>query len=848
MASKTWAITKDAFDDVGIGWVGSGSNPNVIYLITGLVSGQVYRSFAQYSLNWAGVVQITDAVLHIRAYGGDANRRSLIRRCTASWSEASGPAPSTTATGEADTGLIGAGDGWKTVSIRTIVEAWAPSSVKDHLGNPGGGASNYGIRIAGYDEVTASRAATYYSRETAYDSYIVLTYSSDTAPNAPSSLSPTGGAVTTPTPTIAFTHTDPESDPLSTYDLQVSTDSTFASVTHWNIAAQTTGISGNNVSRVYAGTALTRGTTYYWRARTTESGGGTLTGPWCAAQSFKVNSLPTAALFYPPATGQLGKLVYTPGAGWASPRLHVAWNFSDADAGHAQTAYQVFVKNDADGSTFYDSGKVVANGNSLYVPATFVEGNKYRVKVQVWDTLDETGGYSTEFTIRTRWGFSTHRFDLTTAPTLWSVSTIDTTIGANSAVALEYGSDAAANSTPSSGWLATLAEAALARYFFYRVYLLAWGASPATSPTLNKLVLSYSANVLALDDWTLVGGGSNVDISTKVYGTQSLKVVSDAATIRFARQIVPVLPNTNYVLSWRNKQSGDARSFVETWGGGGAPGLTNWYQDAAHTTYDWTAYSLSFNSGALTTVQVLFGVYSNGTSGAVGWFDAVKLEASTVVTPWTPGFVSDAVVLDAGGISVDGTGGGVFRLQGSGGGSNDVVSLGAHGLILGSVGRSSGGAFPTSPAVAELFFRTDLGLEFYHDGVRWLSTQLFSAPLAVDNTLAPFSVNGTPLRGSVPSYGVGSDRWVVAVYSASYVVTTNNATNYWGVALVKNPAATNVATWNTSADAADGWRNHVTAVGALLGTNYELDLTLTKTLTPGTIYIVASMSYRIVAT
>jgi hypothetical protein len=93
-----------------------------------------------------------------------------------------------------------------------------------------------------------------------------------------------------------------------------------------------------------------------------------------------------------------------------------------------------------------------------------------------------------------------------------------------------------------------------------------------------------------------------------------------------------------------------------------------------------------FNSGENDTIQV--SCYAGGpdsTSGASGWFDALKLEASTVVTAWTPGFVGKGVTMDAGGIMVDASpeGGATFRLQGSGGGGRDRIELGVNGLKFG---------------------------------------------------------------------------------------------------------------------------------------------------------------------
>jgi len=113
-------------------------------------------------------------------------------------------------------------------------------------------------------------------------------------------------------------------------------------------------------------------------------------------------------------------------------------------------------------------------------------------------------------------------------------------------------------------------------------------------------------------------------------------------------------------------------------------GVPEYPTTAVNVTTDWARYSVTWNSGANTGiyVQVRSGTGSSGT--AFAWFDAIKLEASTVVTPWTPGFVGTAVSLDAGGLQIDASDGGIFRLRGSTGGTNDRVDLGGNGLTIGA--------------------------------------------------------------------------------------------------------------------------------------------------------------------
>jgi hypothetical protein len=95
---------------------------------------------------------------------------------------------------------------------------------------------------------------------------------------------------------------------------------------------------------------------------------------------------------------------------------------------------------------------------------------------------------------------------------------------------------------------------------------------------------------------------------------------------------------------------------------------------------------LAWDSGNNTQVTVR--CVEEGAVGTTSWFDAIKLEASTVVTPWAPGYIADAVVLDAGGLQIDASQGGIFRLKGSAGGARDTVELGPNGLNFGGDGTA----------------------------------------------------------------------------------------------------------------------------------------------------------------
>jgi hypothetical protein len=703
MATTTFTCNKDAriarrFSD---SWdAGAGASD---YLPVGPYGGYLYRSLLGFSYSFSGMVSITSAILHIKtssqyyvAFGSDPD--VYVRRVTSSWSEGTYsslsssnsviyPGPSTTATNEVLKDVSTAENTWITVDITAMMEAARAAGVF------------YGLRLhsAQEGEGDTDETTEFYAREYgSNDAYIEVTYTTNTVPAAPTNQVPAAGAVVVPDPTISFTHSDADSDPLLDYDIQVSTDSTFASVTHLNLAAQTGGISGNNVSRVYSawgGTALTRGTTYYWRVRTSSSTGELGEGAWSAARSFIVNSLPTTTVTEPSASGRLGKLAYTAGAGWASPRLVVAWSMSDADAGQAQSAYQVFIKKDSDGTTFYDSGKVSSAATTLTVPATFVEGDKYRVKVQVWDALDETGDYSTEWTVRVRWGVGLYRYDMSAAPVSLALNSLATTTGSNSSVVMEYSSNST-TSTPGT-FYATVGAVPLQQYFFYKAWLLAWGASPATSPSLDALVLDYSATILTPDSWVRSDTTSGViltDPGSYVYGSHSLRIAANGA--KYAYQTITVLPNTNYVLSGRIKAQGNAQARLALWDVSDNV-LVNGTLVTATQDFPAVPEALYWYSGSNTQVKVV--CHAAGSSGTYAWFDTLKLEASTVVTPWSPGQVGRAgMAVDAGGLQIDASAGAILRLRGSSGGIDDLVQLGAHGLTIGSAGAAINAAIRAS--------------------------------------------------------------------------------------------------------------------------------------------------------
>lgn len=104
--------------------------------------------------------------------------------------------------------------------------------------------------------------------------------------------------LTTTTPTLAFTATDPEGEQVS-YQIQVSTSPGFTT-THMDVTT-TTYASGTQQTRVVSPALTQGGITYYWRVRAKDPSGSNTYGAWSWPRTFKVadSSRNFLAFFYP---------------------------------------------------------------------------------------------------------------------------------------------------------------------------------------------------------------------------------------------------------------------------------------------------------------------------------------------------------------------------------------------------------------------------------------------------------------------------------------------------------------------------------------------------------------------
>lgn len=168
---------------------------------------------------------------------------------------------------------------------------------------------------------------------------------------------------------------------------------------------------------------------------------------------------------------------------------------------------------------------------------------------------------------------------------------------------------------------------------------------------------------------------------------------------------------------------------------------------------------------------------------------------------------------------------------------------------------NGGVAFPGSPATGDRFWRTDLGMEFYYNGTRWLSSQLFiqhTDPF----TDSPLTATDTFSASSPAPTAVGSDIWLEKTVTQFLVGvgTALGASHKWVGSFTKSPTGdtdTAVITVNIASGASSAWRTDSQTIGALMNSgtlHFAFKWGWVKTGTPGNLYARSLIYYRHVAT
>lgn len=156
-------------------------------------------------------------------------------------------------------------------------------------------------------------------------------------------------------------------------------------------------------------------------------------------------------------------------------------------------------------------------------------------------------------------------------------------------------------------------------------------------------------------------------------------------------------------------------------------------------------------------------------------------------------------------------------------------------------------AFWATPSTGDRVFRTDRSLEYVYDGTRWLTTTLYIGTLSYQRILNPVASPKASAVGYAdgPTWNTLYSEYIVTFFMQSNVATTNNGTNYWTVRL-GIPGAT-LGTLDTSADVnIDIWFQHLVAINAVAAAHNVKALTVQTTGTPGSLYVSAMYTYRLI--
>lgn len=235
-------------------------------------------------------------------------------------------------------------------------------------------------------------------------------------PNTPTANSPTGGTLTTTTPSFTLTATDDDGDNIQ-YKIKLCEDMALTtncqtfdqsqSQTGWSnqdADGGTTYASGSQGTYLVQ-SALTEGTTYYWEGSATDPSGTNIFGTTSSVESFTVNSSPTAPTELL-TEGESEPLFVTD----STPEFSALCN--DPDSGQILNKYQIQVDDNLDFATpVWDSGSsgttmtdCTAGNRSQDIsfggtPLSF-DTSSYYWRIKFWDALGAEGTFSNESTFR----------------------------------------------------------------------------------------------------------------------------------------------------------------------------------------------------------------------------------------------------------------------------------------------------------------------------------------------------------------------------------------------------------------------------------------------------------------
>lgn len=174
---------------------------------------------------------------------------------------------------------------------------------------------------------------------------------------------------------------------------------------------------------------------------------------------------------------------------------------------------------------------------------------------------------------------------------------------------------------------------------------------------------------------------------------------------------------------------------------------------------------------------------------------------------------------------------------------------------VGGSGIPGGTSNPGSPSDGDLFYRTDLDLliRYRSTGTRWVTVNEYAVPMHLLTALGPQSATATPANINMATDLSRAGVYIERVVATTQSITPNTGSAYWTVQFQSHTGSgstTNVgSSFTTAADSPDTWISHTVTVAAAMHAGDPLiRVNLTKTASPGNLYVYATVVYRLIVT
>jgi len=172
----------------------------------------------------------------------------------------------------------------------------------------------------------------------------------------------------------------------------------------------------------------------------------------------------------------------------------------------------------------------------------------------------------------------------------------------------------------------------------------------------------------------------------------------------------------------------------------------------------------------------------------------------------------------------------------------------------------SGSGFPGSPSSGQFFHHTTRRQNYYYDGTRWLSGDVYHWTMdlqpdtATTNALNISATIATGATIAVPALRSNSDIWLEQIDTTFLVAggTALSGSHSWIGTFNKRPTGntdTLIKTVTINSGASSVWRLDTQTINALMNsgtTHFVFVYAWTKTGTPGNLYVSADLTYRMV--